>query len=126
MTREQLFDRWRARRDEWQRLGVRVEGAAICDEVLADFQAVFTSEGDELLTLTEASRISAYSPDHLGRLIRSGTVPNAGRLNAPRIRRADLPRKPQVVIAGNGHPTYDPATDARKLVSRRNGGAHAS
>jgi hypothetical protein len=126
MTLEQLFDRWRARREEWRRLGVRVEGAAICDEVLADVEAVFTSEGQQLLTLTEASRISAYSPDHLGRLLRNGTVPNAGRPNAPRIRLADLPRRPKPVVATNGHSAYDPATDARKLVSRRNGGAHAS
>lgn len=83
MTRDQLFARWRARRDEWRRLGVRVEGAAICDEILADFQAVFTSEGEQPLTLTEASRMSAYSPDHLGRLLRNGTIPNAGRPNAP-------------------------------------------
>jgi hypothetical protein len=126
MTRDQLFARWRARRDEWRRLGVHVEGAAICDEVLADFQAVFTSEGQELLTLTEASRMSAYSPDHLGRLLRNGTIPNAGRPNAPRIRLADLPRRPKSLGATNGQPAYDPAADARKLVSRRNGGAHAS
>lgn len=105
---------------------MRVEGAAICDEVLADVQAVFTSEGEQLVTLTEASRISAYSPDHLGRLLRSGTIPNAGRPNAPRIRLSDLPRRPKGAIATNGHPAYDPAADARKLVSRRNGGAHAS
>jgi len=126
MTRDQLFARWRARRDEWRRLGAQVKGAAVCDEVLADFQAVLTLEGDELLTLNEASRISGYSPDHLGRLIRTGTIPNAGRPNSPRMRRADLPRKPQSTIATNGHPTYDPAADARKLVSRRNGGAYAS
>lgn len=126
MTRDQLFAKWRARRDEWRRLGVQVEGGAICDELLADVAAVFTAEGDKLLTLTEASRISAYSTDHLGRLIRNGTIANAGPPNAPRIRRADLPRKPKCPIATNGHPTYDPAADARKLVSRRNGGAYAS
>ncbi len=32
--------------------------------------------------------------DHLGRLVRDGTIPNAGEPYAPRIRRCDLPRKP--------------------------------
>ncbi len=34
-----------------------------------------------------------YSADHLGRLVREGKLPNAGREGAPRIRLQDLPRK---------------------------------
>ncbi len=49
---------------------------------------------DDLLTLTEAARESGYSADHLGREIRAGRIPNAGRPHAPRIRRGELPRKP--------------------------------
>ena len=48
---------------------------------------------DELLNLQQASEESGYSADHIGRLLRRGTLPNAGRLHAPRIRRADLPQK---------------------------------
>ena len=33
---------------------------------------------------------------HLGRLVREGKIPNAGRLGAPRIACGDLPRKPDV------------------------------
>jgi len=39
MTREDFVGRWRARRDELARLGAHVEGAKLCDEVLADFEA---------------------------------------------------------------------------------------
>ena len=45
------------------------------------------------LTLHEAADLSGYSTDHLGRLVREGKIPNAGRPKAPRIARKDLPRK---------------------------------
>jgi hypothetical protein len=45
------------------------------------------------LTLTEAAKLSGYSADHLGRLVRDGKIRNAGRPGAPRIARGDLPRK---------------------------------
>jgi len=51
------------------------------------------ADGDSLLNLTQAAAESGYSADYLGRLVKNGTIPNAGRPNAPRIRRADLPRK---------------------------------
>lgn len=48
----------------------------------------------EPLALDTAAEESGYSPDHLGRLVREGTLPNAGEPYAPRIRRRDLPRRP--------------------------------
>ena len=51
MTREDFVRRWRARRDELARLGAHVEGAKLCDEVLADFEAVTTAEDEALLGL---------------------------------------------------------------------------
>ena len=44
---------------------------------------------------TPAARESGYSADHLGRLVRDGRIPNAGRPGAPRIARSHLPRKTQ-------------------------------
>ena len=93
MTREEFTTRWRARREELARLGALVEGVKLCDEVLADAEVLFRSEEHDALTLTEAAHESGYSAGHLGRLVRNGTIPNAGRPNAPKIRRADLPRK---------------------------------
>ena len=61
----------------------------LADEVT---QAV-RAEEDEPLTLAEASRVSGFSADHLGRLIRDGSIPNAGRRGSPRIRRGDVPLK---------------------------------
>ena len=47
----------------------------------------------EELTLQEAAKESGYGADHLGRLVRDGKIQNAGRRNAPRILRSDLPVK---------------------------------
>lgn len=90
-------------------------------------------EGEnDLLDLQEAARESGYSPDHLGRLIRTGRLPNAGKRNAPKIRRADLPRRPEVaareaqdngVVSMGGSPRDDSVTFERiareALVSKR-------
>jgi hypothetical protein len=56
------------------------------DQALRVFQA-------GSLNLVEAAKESGFSRDHLGELVRLGQIPNAGRKNAPRIRRADLPIK---------------------------------
>ncbi|MGH7513403.1 MAG: helix-turn-helix domain-containing protein [Gemmatimonadales bacterium] len=65
----------------------------LLDQVLAEFDEVSRAETESLLNLTEAARECGYSPDALGRMIRSGRIPNRGRPGAPRVRRADLPRK---------------------------------
>ena len=51
------------------------------------------AEGSGPLTLGEAAAVSGYSRAHLGRLVREGKIPNAGRPNAPCIHQLDLPRK---------------------------------
>lgn len=94
MTREEVLARWRERRDEWRRLGVSVDGAAICDEFLADLNGVESVAGQAPLNLQEAAAASGYSASYLGRLIRSGKLPNRGRPHAPKLYLSDLPQKP--------------------------------
>jgi hypothetical protein len=93
VTVEALRERWLTRRDELRRLGALVDGARLCDELLADLETAASEAAAELLSLRQASAESGYSADHLGRLLRAGKLRNAGRPNAPRIRRGDLPRK---------------------------------
>jgi len=57
--------------------------------------------GAEALTLADAAKVSGYSPDYIRQQIAAGDLPNAGRKNAPRIRRADLKAKPH---GGRGRP----------------------
>jgi hypothetical protein len=56
----------------------------------------------------------------LGRLLRQGLIPNAGRPHAPRIRRADLPRRAPLPGAGNGINLQSPGNLARAVASERN------
>ena len=93
MTRDEVIARWQRQREEWKRYRAIVDGAAVADEFLADLAAIEASELDEVLSLPAAARESGYSRDHLARLVREGKIRNAGRPNAPKIRRRDLPRK---------------------------------
>ena len=71
------------------------------------------SESDELLTLPEASEISGYHPDSLGRMVRDGQIPDLrprGSKSMIRIRRGDLPVKPSK--------PHTPSADVRELASR--------
>ena len=77
------------RRYRGQALATALERCA--DELEGTLQ-----ERDETtLTLTDAARESGYTREHLGRLVRDGKIPKAGRPNAPRIARRHLPRKRQ-------------------------------
>jgi hypothetical protein len=59
----------------------------------AELEATLRAAADEELTLAEAAAESGYSAERLRRKVAGGEIPNAGRKGAPRIRRADLPRK---------------------------------
>lgn len=102
---------------EWKRqsreLGTRYGISQVTrtlDSLAADLlQAVDTAE-NRLFNLTEAAEVSGYSADHLGRLVRAGTIPNAGRPNAPKIALRDLPMRPGHLPSG---PDADVLTEAR-------------
>jgi hypothetical protein len=84
--------------------------AAALDAAADQLEDAFRSDGDDLLTVAQAAAESGYSADHIGRELRSGHVPNAGRPRAPRIRRADLPRKPGIALPNRaGRPTLSGA-----------------
>ena len=120
-------ERWLTRRDELRRLRALVDGATLCDELLAELEGLADDAANQLLSLHRAAAESGYSADHLGRLIREGKISNAGRLNSPRIRRGDLPIKVAHAVASEAERSYDPDTDARSLVSRlQHGGAHGT
>ncbi len=123
MTPDAFARKWTSRRDDFQALGVLVDGARSCDEVLVDFGKVLETESNTALTLGEAAARSGYSAGHLGRLVRQGKIPNAGQPRSPRVRVVDLPARPSAVVAERRPRKYDADTDARSLVNRRKGGA---
>ena len=83
---------WRRRAKALRRYGVETPATALerCADELED---TLVERDETTYSLVEASRESGYSADHLGRLVRDGKIPNAGRPGAPRIARRDLPRK---------------------------------
>lgn len=119
MTYNDLLVKWRAEATTMDRRGSMVLGGPLCREFLADLEAVAQVATDELLTVAQAAAESGYSHEHVARMVREGTIPNAGRRRAPRIRRTDLPRKPGRALAAPSAASYDPATDARDLLSRQ-------
>ena len=126
-----LTARWREEATLLRSRGAEVQ-AAVLEQCAAELATAIRECESEVLSLEKASVISGYSADHLGRLIREGKLPNAGRPNAPRLLRRDVPRKagqlPRErvphVVAGADPSSYDPMTDARSLVSRRKGGGN--
>lgn len=89
-----LPDEWRARAEQMRRWGAGAEVAHVWELAAEELASAIREAGDEPLTLDEAARESGYSKRRLREMVAEGRVPNAGRKNAPRIRRADLPRRP--------------------------------
>src|SRR5437773_1404763 len=57
--------RWLARRDEMRRMHALVDGAELCDALLAELDAAVAESSDEALSLQQAAAESGYSADHL-------------------------------------------------------------
>ena len=83
---------WRTRAKTLRQYGGETSAVAL-EACAAELETALPQKDDTILTLTEAAEESCYSAAHLGRLVRKGKVPNAGRPGAPRIAREDLPHK---------------------------------
>ena len=86
---------WRRRAKALRRYGVETPATAL-ERCAAELEDTIVERDETTYSLVEASRESGYSADHLGRLVRDGKIPNAGRPGAPRIAHRDLPRKAHV------------------------------
>ena len=106
---------WRAEAESFQEHGVEPAARAY-ERCARQLEESLMAEGGERLTLGEAAEESGYSTDHLGRLIREEKIPNAGRANAPRIRRADLPIKPKPRALPVAEATSLPQTTNAQVV----------
>lgn len=111
MTLPELPTAWRLRAEE---LKPYAPGAARAFQTAAaELERCMGENTSEPLTLSQAAAESGYSTDHLARLVRQGKLRNAGRQNAPLIRRGDLPRKPPSL------PSTDAATHLGAPSSRQ-------
>jgi hypothetical protein len=90
---EALVARWREQASGLRRYGAPGQADAL-DQCAGELERTLRTTADDLLSLHAAARLSGFSADHLGRLIRQGKLENLGRPHAPRVRRGDLPQKP--------------------------------
>jgi hypothetical protein len=114
MSPDALAAEWRSRAAELRRYGAEPQAVTL-EAAAAELDAVLAEAADAELTLAEAAAESGYSDRRLRELLADGTIPQAGRRGAPRIRRADLPRRARPAVSADG---YDPTEDARRLMGR--------
>lgn len=112
---EQLAEEWREDANTLRRRGASEQATALesaadeLDDRLRQWQA-------EKLTAPQAAEESGYTAEYLTRLVRDGTIPNAGESGSPRIRRRHLPRKPG--RHANGGTSSEQPTRSRMQVAR--------
>lgn len=93
MSPTELPGTWREAAANLRRFGAEPQARTL--ETCADeLHEALRSTRDEVLSLQRAAEESGYSAEHLGRLVRVGKLPNAGRPSKPLIRRSQLPIKP--------------------------------
>ncbi len=95
MTREEFHAKWAARRAEWDKLGVLVSGAKICEEFIADFEDVLTSHDEAVLNTNQAAAMTGYSRAQLLRQYKEGRLRGHKKGKHVFFRAGDLPRKPR-------------------------------
>lgn len=111
-----LSDEWREEAEMLRRRGADAQATAL-ESAADDLEQAWKAWRQELLTVEQAASASGYSEAHIRRLLREGKIPNAGEEHHPRVRRADLPKKPgsgtQVAVAidDDGAPTSETRTD---------------
>ncbi len=88
-----LAARWREKDAPFLREHGDEQGAVISLLHAVQLEEALHEHESELLSIAEASEESGYSQSYLYHAVRDGTLPNAGRRGAPRIRRADLPKR---------------------------------
>ena len=93
--RMRLVESWREEAALFRRRGQDAM-AALAESYAEDFEAWWDEYWCEELDLQQAATESGYPVNTLGRMVREGRIENAGRKNAPRIKRSDVPRKPHV------------------------------
>ena len=80
----------------------------------ADLEGAIADTGMEPISLEAAEVESGYTRAHLRRLLREGSLPNAGTKSSPTILRMHLPKKPGFGVAQ----THPRATSSQMQVAR--------
>lgn len=122
MTREEFRAKWTARRAEWDKMGVMLNGAKICEEFIADFENVLTSHDEAVVNTNQAAAMTGYSRAQLLRQYKEGRLRGHKKGKHVFFRAGDLPRKPRggrAVVAPNpAIVDEETSAGARRLAER--------
>ena len=122
MTREEFRAKWSARRAEWEKLGVLLSAGKLCEEFIADFEEVLTSQDEAVLNTNQAAAMTGYSRAQLLHLHKQGKLRGYRRGKHVFFRAGDLPRKPNGgrPMAASSSTVIDAETraGARRLADR--------
>lgn len=101
VTLAQLPAEWRKEAERLRNRYRQEDLAALAETHAVELERAIQLTQLEPLTLVDASAESGYSVGHLRRLVRDGTIPNAGddSEDGIRILRRYLPRKPGANVA---------------------------
>jgi len=113
MTREELRAKWSARRAEWEKFGALLSAAKVCEEFIADFENVLTSQDEAVVNTNEAAVMTGYSRERLLGLYRQGKLRGHKKGKHVFFRAGDLPRKPN-----GGRPIIAPSSAAANEETR--------
>ena len=120
---EALVQQWRDHAALFRRYR-QVPLADWLEDRAAELGAALQTQDEELVTLSEAARISHFSSDHLRRLHRQGKLTAMRKGRRLFFRVGDLPRKP-TLVDDQPRGEYDPSAHARQVAIRRpHGGSH--
>lgn len=112
MTLSDLAPNWIARARQLEPYAPAAAAAFV--NAARELEEALSTSAMEPLDLATASLESGYTRGHLRRMIREGTIPNAGSDEAPLILRGHLPKKP-----GHGLATTRPQhASSRVQVAR--------
>jgi hypothetical protein len=107
----ELAQHWRTKAKELLRMGFDGPGPRLLELCSDELDSSLRQEEDRTVTLKEAAELSGYTADHIGRLVRQGVIPNAGRKGKPLICLSDLPKR-RGRVETSSTTTYDPELDA--------------
>jgi hypothetical protein len=129
MTREEFHAKWSARRSEWEKLGVLLNAAKLCEEIISDFDDVLTSHDEAVLNTNEAAAMTGYSRERLLGLYRQGKLRGHKKGKNVFYRAGDLPRKPNggpSAVADKRPRLSEDTAGARRLAARLGLGPNAA
>ncbi|MGH7564878.1 MAG: hypothetical protein ACREK5_10730 [Gemmatimonadota bacterium] len=112
-----LLERWEAELRVLQACGAS-EAAATRETDIRELREWYLEFQLEELTLEQGAEWSGLSYDGLRKKVERGEIPNAGEKGRPRVRRSDLPMKPQGIPEG---PDDASGSIAGRILAARRG-----